>query len=85
MKYLGLWSPGLHFPDFLVYSQKYLEPNQESMLELFLRKLLSVFAKKCIIDVSPDSKHVSDTFVNFIVICGLLHITLDFYMTSTMC
>ena len=25
----------LHFPDFLVYSEEYLEPNKASMMELF--------------------------------------------------
>ena len=49
-------------------------------MELFY-KSLKVFSKKnLIIDVSLGSKYVFDTLVNFIVIYGLLHITLDFYM-----
>ena len=34
----------LHFPDFLVNSEEYLEPNQVSMMELFGK--IAVFSKK---------------------------------------
>ena len=58
----------LHFPEFLVYSE----------YETFFRKTLSIFTKNFIIDISLGSKHVPDTFVNSIVIFGLLHIILNF-------
>ena len=57
-----------HFPEFLMYSE----------YETFFRKTLSIFTKNFIIDISLGSKHVPDTFVNSIVIFGLLHIILNF-------
>ena len=66
-----------HFSDFLVYSEKYLEPKHVPMMDFF-GKTLKHFRKKK--DVSLNSKYVYDTFVNFIVVYRLLHIILDFYM-----
>ena len=57
----------LPFPDFLVYSEEHVEPNEVAIYNgAFLRK----FAKKnrCWL----GSEYVSDTSVKFFVIYGLL-------------
>ena len=50
------------------------------MMALFCRNRELFSQKISIIDVWLGSKYVSNTFVNFIVIYGSLHIILDFYM-----
>ena len=39
----------LHFPDFLVHSEVYLEPSQASLMEIFWQKQLTAWVKPLII------------------------------------